>query len=73
MLDGDTLAFYVPDPNNPAVYGYNPELYTELGEPIVPLRAPNCGYRGDAPDAETTESIFETFLPETMPSKELNN
>ncbi|MBR4985780.1 MAG: transglycosylase domain-containing protein [Proteobacteria bacterium] len=73
MIDSDTLAFYLPDPNNPAVYGYRPDLYTETGEPLVPMRTSQCGYRGDSADAESTESIFESFLPETMPSKELNN
>lgn len=73
MLDSDSLAFYVPDPNDPTAYGYNPELYTSDGEPLLPLRAPNCGYRGEDADAEAAESIFETFLPEAMPSKELAN
>ena len=68
MLDSDTLSFYIPNPQNPAEYGYRPDLYTENGLLLNPaMRKRSCGIHSSA-DPEL-ESIFETLSADQLPSK----
>lgn len=47
MLESDTMAFYLPNPKDPAVYAYRPDLYDENGSPLTPIKPMHCGYHGD--------------------------
>lgn len=61
MIEGNTLSFYIPNPENPQEYQYRPDLYTPDGIPLVPRKEQNCGHNSD--ELEASESIFEPFQP----------
>ena len=68
MLDSDTMSFYIPNPQNPAEYGYRPDLYTDDGLLHNPsMRKRSCGLHSSS-DSEL-ESIFETLSTDQLPSK----
>lgn len=47
MLESDTLAFHIPNPKDPTVYAYRPDLYDENGVSLIPVNPMHCGYHGD--------------------------
>ena len=63
MIDGDTLSFYIPNPENPQEYGYRPDMYTPDGTPLVPRKPMNCGHEDLESSEMASESIFEPFQP----------
>ena len=68
MLDSDTMSFHIPNPQNPAEYGYRTDLYTEEGVLLNPaMRKRSCGLHSSV-DPEL-ESIFETLSTDQLPSK----
>ena len=66
MLDADTMAFYIPNPSNPAEYAYDPSLYTPGGTLLIPRRRSTCGMHPEEEVDETLNSIFETVPPDLM-------
>ncbi len=64
LMRDSELKFYVPDPSDPTKSGYRPDMYSEGGMPLNPVKSTSCGYHGtDFENVEEVESIFEAFVP----------
>ncbi len=66
LMQKQDISFYLPNPANPAEYGYNPAFYREDGTPIVPIRR-SCGITASA-STDELGSIFEVFEDGALPA-----
>lgn len=59
LMQQQPVKFYVPEPQNPQEYAYDPAMYYGDGRPRLPVHR-SCGYNADAA-IEALDSIFEEY------------